>query len=770
MKHKIEQQIDSILQLENTHRNYYTYFFDNVRWLKQELQNQEFKITIIGEFSAGKSTFINALIGKDVLPHATNETTSTITYIHNVPLGHPKQDKAIIKFNEDKEQDIEVNLKEDGLKNYVTTFSKKYNVAKEIQAVHIYTTFMHTKEKVVLIDTPGLNGMAVGHKELTLKEVKEAHGSIFLFHLRSLTLSNQELIRYACEKQPKILYVLNFIDEIKKSEGETVEGKLEELRMQIKEYLPDAMKDREISCFAISALRALIGRDESIKRVYQTDMKDIEPHERKKLFQDSRIEIFEKALWQDLINNQKQAIFYEAMEDKLQELVGEVLEEVNLSEKVQQAKLDKNAIEQIQIHLEETRAKRSENWETINNLILSKQRELTKLVDKYLYHDLQGVQTVFEQSVGQMDMETFEKALKAQQFTSYIKMQIHKVEEKYESMLSELLQDAYQSAIMRTKSFRPEIKLDAKGEFKLQYTAPKINFGENETVIARKQKEVAELQAKMNVFQTEMNVTQRETAKKEKEIEAQAAKGSKERSELERKLSSLGSRPGATYRTVTKERRVRKNLLGRGWAWLTGGSEYTTETYEVEELDYSKQKQWDSNRQQIMTKIQTIEKQNEALKQQLSQLKAKSQLSQERYKNYETRLKANQKEIEILRQEEEERKKYARREHLRAEKNKVYKKSRENMEKYYNQLEKNIEKMIDKNILHIQKLVKNYYDEVQKQHEMKLRQLLGEKMESGKDERLQAFKVALERVQKGEEIVSSKKVKTKRKVSQKLHK
>ena len=40
-----------------------------------------FTLAIVGKMSSGKSTFINALIGKEVLPTGHFQTTSAITYI-----------------------------------------------------------------------------------------------------------------------------------------------------------------------------------------------------------------------------------------------------------------------------------------------------------------------------------------------------------------------------------------------------------------------------------------------------------------------------------------------------------------------------------------------------------------------------------------------------------------------------------------------------------------------------------------------------------------
>ena len=45
------------------------------------LQEKTFRIAVVGEFSSGKSTFLNALLGRDILTHGREETTATVTEI-----------------------------------------------------------------------------------------------------------------------------------------------------------------------------------------------------------------------------------------------------------------------------------------------------------------------------------------------------------------------------------------------------------------------------------------------------------------------------------------------------------------------------------------------------------------------------------------------------------------------------------------------------------------------------------------------------------------
>lgn len=53
---------------------------ETVKQLTADVENDEFTIVLVGEFSSGKSTFLNALMGEKILPSFSNETTATVNF------------------------------------------------------------------------------------------------------------------------------------------------------------------------------------------------------------------------------------------------------------------------------------------------------------------------------------------------------------------------------------------------------------------------------------------------------------------------------------------------------------------------------------------------------------------------------------------------------------------------------------------------------------------------------------------------------------------
>lgn len=115
----------------------------------KKLAEDSFDIAIIGEFNRGKSTLINALIGKDVLPMDVLPTTATLNRItYNIaPYVH-------VKFKDGREDDVDI----ENLKGYVTKLTDEASeMAKSIDEVIVNYPINYCKNNVDIIDTPGLN-------------------------------------------------------------------------------------------------------------------------------------------------------------------------------------------------------------------------------------------------------------------------------------------------------------------------------------------------------------------------------------------------------------------------------------------------------------------------------------------------------------------------------------------------------------------------------------------------------------------------------------
>lgn len=295
MKQNIKSFFDDILsdlsslkELEQI-----TGFKEELNRLKKRLSDNEFRIAVVGEFSSGKSTFINALLGKDILSHATTETTAVLTRIINVMPTDKRCGTGKIYMRNGTTTIIK-NL--DNLKEYTTTKSDKYNVVDEIAKVELYLSLLNDSRPIVIVDTPGLNGTASGHKEQTVEIIKEAHACLYLLPKRGFSDTDNESLQYLSKYQGSFIFIQNFIDTFNASEGETAESKIAEDRHILENKI---FKDKigiKYNICGISALKELASVDKNIKRLYNDSKTDLTDEDRKKLHIESNFDSYTKLM------------------------------------------------------------------------------------------------------------------------------------------------------------------------------------------------------------------------------------------------------------------------------------------------------------------------------------------------------------------------------------------------------------------------------------------------------------------------------------------
>ena len=148
----------------------------------------ELIVPLVGEFSAGKTTLVNALTDSKALECASKPTTATIYTIHFAS----NECKAIV-HNPDGTT-IEVSdiseLKNDGLKDAVV--------------VDVYDTSLNVPDSVVIVDTPGLSSQDIKHRQTLVDFLPNADAIILVSDInQQITRSLSEFAKtIALSKRP----------------------------------------------------------------------------------------------------------------------------------------------------------------------------------------------------------------------------------------------------------------------------------------------------------------------------------------------------------------------------------------------------------------------------------------------------------------------------------------------------------------------------------------------------------------------------------------
>lgn len=279
---------------------------DNLRVFYNNVEKNVFSIVVVGEFSAGKSTFLNAMMHKKALPTFSTETTATVNFLRHVTCA-PNGEAGIVYYREPKgSTEVLENLDSATIERVVSTRGDKENdrVATRVDHVDLFFDSDFLTDGVTLVDSPGLNGTADHHREITEEQICRSSACIFLFNAEQPgSKSNFDFLRELKSRNSNIFFVLNKINTIKTAEGETVEGIINHIARIYHEQFPEETQIPHI--WPISANEALTARDLNIKSILDIwgNERSIDtPEERERLEKKSRMKNFEDHLWNYLTN------------------------------------------------------------------------------------------------------------------------------------------------------------------------------------------------------------------------------------------------------------------------------------------------------------------------------------------------------------------------------------------------------------------------------------------------------------------------------------
>ncbi|MFB2877016.1 dynamin family protein [Aerosakkonemataceae cyanobacterium BLCC-F46] len=192
-----------------------------IKETSDKLQSQCFRVVVVGEFSKGKSTLLNALLGEEIQPVRDLPCSGTVTI-----LKYGSEKRVICRYKDGRDEE-EISPEQYQEKASISEEAALVSAEDEIAKSEIAEiVFEHPelelcRNGVEIIDSPGLN--EAEERTLVTQEVlKKADAVIFLTHAQSvLTNKEQELLKdlkkelnYGKEDEgaKNIFVVVNFFD------------------------------------------------------------------------------------------------------------------------------------------------------------------------------------------------------------------------------------------------------------------------------------------------------------------------------------------------------------------------------------------------------------------------------------------------------------------------------------------------------------------------------------------------------------------------------
>ena len=269
---------------------------NEIKATKDYLNTQKFSIGITGVMNAGKSTMLNALMGREILGSAVVPETANLTIVKHNPTDNAKvyywnqqEWDRILKSAEQLEsmKDFvnETNrIFGDELKNYIKPVSRFDEV--DINDLSSYTSAAASGKKcnlvkyvelgskldflsdgIEIVDTPGLDDPVIQREEITKEYISACDMMLHLMNVsQSATLKDVEFIIDALLYQniSKLLIVITRADTVSKEQlDEVIKYTKSSIEKQLRAQNKDSQLDyilKTIKFIPISGRMALLHR------------------------------------------------------------------------------------------------------------------------------------------------------------------------------------------------------------------------------------------------------------------------------------------------------------------------------------------------------------------------------------------------------------------------------------------------------------------------------------------------------------------------------
>lgn len=224
-------------------------------------KSSEFEVNVVATMSSGKSTLINALLGRKLMPAKNEATTATIVKIKDVD---GKKDFSATAY--DKSHKIIQSFPKVTLKD-MQSLNDNENVY-EIEIEGDIEFVSSEGMSLVLVDTPGPNNSRdIHHQEMTFKMLEDSDKSLVLFVMngRQLGINDEKVfLDFICSNMKKggkksrdrYIFAVNQLDAYKPNPDDDGEDCIEKALKSVRASLNErGIVDANI--FPVSAGAAL---------------------------------------------------------------------------------------------------------------------------------------------------------------------------------------------------------------------------------------------------------------------------------------------------------------------------------------------------------------------------------------------------------------------------------------------------------------------------------------------------------------------------------
>lgn len=213
----------------------------------KKLEQDRFHLVVVGEFNHGKTTFVNALLGRTLLPAGVTPTTAVI---HHVEYADEPAAAVVLESGERRTLSLE------NVRSYAVS-GEASHLAETVKYLEVFVPSDILKQKIVLVDTPGVNDLSLQRSDITFSYIPKSDAVLFLLDAGQPLKESERVFlqeRLLAQSKDKIIFVVTKRDIWDASEEAEA---LRYIRTEVDKLVPKA------PVFPVSAERALQGQVDS---------------------------------------------------------------------------------------------------------------------------------------------------------------------------------------------------------------------------------------------------------------------------------------------------------------------------------------------------------------------------------------------------------------------------------------------------------------------------------------------------------------------------
>ena len=173
------------------------------------IAQEQYDVVVCGEVKKGKSSFINALMGEEVLPTNTQVATSQVCRIIN-----SETEEYNLVFTDGSRQPIsKPELSRYGSQVDADMYGEPIFRNHQLDYIEVKHPLPNLPKSVALVDTPGIGAVYAAHEQVTRNYLKKAAAVIFIIDPKNpIVKPEREFIESALKVTKQIMFVMTKMD------------------------------------------------------------------------------------------------------------------------------------------------------------------------------------------------------------------------------------------------------------------------------------------------------------------------------------------------------------------------------------------------------------------------------------------------------------------------------------------------------------------------------------------------------------------------------